>query len=362
MLIALYYFIQYSRSSSIQDALKWQLSLSAAILFRIEGIAFLALAPFALLFIEETRKRIVGHIFKLNVLFICVAAAVVLASWLLGLFAAGDIPLQERIGRVNQLGYASPLTLIGAVNTEAETMYARNRFMSSVGDARLILASGVFTLVLAEVISNSGLPFLAVWGYGAFRKWLRLSRESRIVAYFAAVSLLTLVPVAMRFFFLSSRQTVLIVLMISLISFQYVDYLLQKLSRRKQIKWAIAAWVLILALFLDGVISTGASKRIIRDAGEWLQAEVEIGGRIACNEARLQFYSQDKCEWVVFGGSNPTDAIVDLKEKGYGFLLLWIDRKNQPLRLALDTTAGLQLKREFRNKAGSRVRFYRVEP
>ena len=68
--------------------------------------------------------------------------------------------------------------------------------MSSVDDARLILASGLLTLVFVKVFSNIGLPFLAVWAYGVHRKWLQLTRESYIVAYFAVTGFLTLVPVA----------------------------------------------------------------------------------------------------------------------------------------------------------------------
>jgi len=216
-------------------------------------------------------------------------------------------------------------------------------------------------LVLVKVLSNVGLPFLAVWGYGVHRKWLHPGRESFIVAFFAATGFLALIPVAGNFFFLSSRYTIFTVLLISLFTFQYVDYLLRELSRRQLHKWHIAVWVIILALFLDGVISGGASKENIRIAGEWIKAEITAEARIACNEARLEFYSDDSCEWIVFGDADRVDAINDLKKEGYMYFLFWVSRKDEQLRSAVDGDAELVLEREFPNRKGSSVRFYRVE-
>jgi hypothetical protein len=312
MLLALLYFIQYSRSPGFINALKWQFSM------------FISLAAGVLIF----------------------------------MLVSGDLPNMEI---PYQLNYASPTALIGAVDTEAVMMFDRNRFMSSVDDARLILASGVMVLVFVEVLSNIGLPFLAVWGYGAHRKWLQLTRESRTVEFFAVTGFLALVPVAGNYFFLSSRHTVFTVLCISLITFQYVDYLLRELSSRQLHKWLIAVWVIILALFLDGVISGGNSKENIRVAGKWLKTEMAAEGRIACNEARLEFYSEQRCTWVVLGKPDLLDAIDDLKKDGYTHFLFWIDRKDKQLRSAVDGDTALVLEREFLNRKGSSVRLYSVQ-
>jgi hypothetical protein len=357
MLLALYCFIQYSRSPDLKNALKWQLGIMVAILFRLEGLAFLVLAPFCFLLIAEERRRIVTHLLRLNGLFILLATVVVTF-----MLVSGALTLPSSLEIPYQLDYISPMALIGAIDAEAEMMFARNKLMTSADDARLILASGALMLVLVKVALNAGLPFLAVWGYGVQRKWLQMTRESSIVACFAVTGFLVLIPVVGNFFFLSSRYTVLTVLSISLITFQYVDYLLRDLSRRQLHKWKMAAWVFILVLFLDGVISGGASKQNIRVAGEWLRAEIAAEGRIACNEARLQFYSDDRCKWISFGDAGPADAINDLKQEGYTHLLFWISRKDEPLRSVVDSDTGLVLVKEFLNKSGNSVRLYSVEP
>ncbi|MDX2456306.1 MAG: hypothetical protein QNL87_02240 [Gammaproteobacteria bacterium] len=355
MLAALYYFIQYSRSPGLQSALKWQLSIAVATLFRVEGVAFLVFAPFCLLFMAEARGRIVTHLFRLNGLFLLLAAAGVLV-----MLVSGELTTRMEIP--NQLDYTSPLALLGALNTEAGMMYGRNRFMGSVDEARLILAAGLLTLVLVKVLSNTGLAFLAVWGYGVHRKWIRLTRESYIVLYFAAIGFLTLVPVAGNYFFISTRYTILTVLLISLIMFQYVDYLFRELSARQLHKWSLAAGVFILILFLDGVISGPGSKRNIRVAGEWLASGIAAEERIACNEARLEFYAEDRCKWIPLGKLKLTltEYINELKKQGYTYLLFWIDREDAPLRLAVEADSSLVLEKEFPNNKGDSVRLYRV--
>ena len=160
---------------------------------------------------------------------------------------------------------------------------------------------------------------------------------------------------------LAAYRLLLTVLLISLITFQYVDYLFQDLSRRQLHKWKMAAWVFILVLFLDGVISGGASKQNIRVAGEWLKSEIAVEEKIACNEARLEFYSDDRCKWISFRGRSPSDVINDLKKEGYTYFMFWISRKDEQLQSTVDGDTGLLLVKEFLNKSGNSVRFYRVE-
>ena len=357
MLIAMYCFIQYSRSSGVLDALKWQLAILAATLFRIEGIAFLMLAPFCFVFIADERRRLPGHLVRLNALFLLLAAGAVpllLLSGAVSLPAGMEIPYQ--------LEYFSPALLLGAINTEAAAFCARNRFMASEGEARLILAAGVVALVIVKVATNAGIAFLAVWGYGVRQRWFRLTRESGIVLYFAVIGFLSLVAVAGNFFFVSSRYTVLTVLLLSLVSFQYVDYLFRDLSRRRLYKWNTAAAVFILVLFLDGVISGSNSKLAIREAGDWAASGIGAGEKVACNEARLEFYSADRCAWVRLAETDPVAAMPVIKSEGYTHVLFWIDRKNARLRKLLEGDPALLLEKEFPGIKGNTVRLYRIVP
>lgn len=355
MLLSLFWFIQYSRYPFYKTALKWQLGVAMATLFRVEGIAFIIFAPLYFVFIQESRRQVFMHIFRLNVLFILLAVLGIVTLYFMDALpksGATEVPMQ--------FSYALPMSLITALNNEAELLYTRMHDLSSVNDARIILISGLLALVFVKVALNIGLPVLAVWVYGVYRRWLLMTRESYIVLYFAIIGLSALVAIIGNHFFLSSRYTVLPVLLCSLISFQYIDYLFRYLASKQLHKWQMAAGVLILALFLDGVISGGASKANIREAAEWVKSGVPAENKMACNERRLEFYSGRKCKWSQIDAANPFDSLVSLKSDGYSYLLLWVSRKDGLLQSVLANDPELELRKEFLSEKGDSVRLYRV--
>ena len=59
---------------------------------------------------------------------------------------------------------------------------------------------------------------------------------------------------------------------------------------------------------------------------------------------------------------DPVDEINELKKEGYTSFLLWIHRKNEKLRSAVDGDAALVLEREFPNRTGSSVKLYSMKP
>ena len=354
MMLALLYFIKYSKAPGFGNAVKWQLSIAVAILFRVEGVAFLLLAPLYFLYRYEGLKKTTYRILELNGIFICLLVAGIVA--VLGLYGLPDFNETSALGR--WISYASPGSLLSALDQEAGFLFERMQYLSSFGEARLILVAGLLTLVAVKVASNAEFLFLAVWGYGARRKWLKLEKESYIVIFFALIGLLTLLSLAGNRFFLSSRYTVLTVLFLSLISFQYIDYLFMDLVRKgKRVRMLFAAAVLML-LFLDGVISLGTSKANIKEAGVWLKDESGITGKVACNEVRLAFYSENRCEYILLEEES-TAEISRLGEEN-DYLLLWVGRKQEQLNSVAGADKTLVPVRDFSNRKGDNVRVFRV--
>ena len=105
MLLAIFCFIRYSRSPDLKSALAWQLSIAVAILFRVEGIVFLVLAPFFFLFIAGERRRILLHIARLNGLFLSIAVVALIFMLASGALSGMEIPYR--------LSYVSPSALFG---------------------------------------------------------------------------------------------------------------------------------------------------------------------------------------------------------------------------------------------------------
>lgn len=356
MMMGLHFFINFSRNADHMGAVKWQLSLLVAILFRVEGIAFLVLAPIFLLFRGEGLRKSAFHILQLNSLILFLVFVGVLAACLW----EGGQGLIDSSTFDFWFSYASPIAVFSSVNAEASALYNRMQYLSSLGEARLILVSGLLGLVVVKVAKNAGLLFLSVWGYGWYRKWLRLERENLIVMLFAFIGVLTLVGLVSNRFFLSSRYTVLTALFLSLISFQYVDCLLRRLLQLRMYKWHAFGWAVIVVMFLDGIISGGATKENIRVAGEWVREEILPGSKIACNETRLAYYSGGACEYFELGDADVLHDLQKLRMDGYDYVLLWISRRNKSMQWVADNEGTLNIVREFINKKGDRVAVYQL--
>jgi hypothetical protein len=354
MMLALLYFIRYSKTPAFGNAIKWQLSIAVAILFRVEGIAFLVLAPFYFLFRYEGLKQTATRIIQLNSIFLCLLFAGVLAF--LGIYGLPEFNETSVLGR--WLSYASPGALVGTLDIEAGFLYERMQYLSSQGEAQLILVSGLLVLVAVKVAKNAEILFLAVWAYGSRQKWMRLEKESFIVILFAVIGLLTLISLTGSRFFLSSRYTVLTVLFLSLISFQYIDCLFTELARKgRGFRLWLAAAVVFL-LFLDGVISQGA-KGNIKEAGEWLKDESGIDGKIACNEKRLEFYSDGRCDFILLEEGSAAEISRLGQENDY--LLLWVGRNHEQLKSVMEEDRTLMPVKKFVNKRGDAVVIYEVK-
>ena len=89
-----------------------------------------------------------------------------------------------------------------------------------------------------------------------------------------------------------------------------------------------------------------------------MKAEIAANVPIACNEARLAFYSDGRCDYHLFEAS-PADEIARLKNSGYHYLVLWVGHKQALMKAATEQDASLLLIKEFLNRKGDRAGIYR---
>lgn len=354
MLVALYCFIAYCKAPTHGKAINWQLALTGAILFRVEGVVFLMLAPLYFLFKSGGLRQSMLHMIRLTSLLLL---ALIIASVVL--LAFGNPVAQYDIGLPVLFTYLWPGTLVNSLNNEAAILYERFWQLSSISEARLILVAGMLALVCVKVAKNIGLPFLIAGLFGYSRRWIKLNEESKVVVFFVVISLLIISGLALNRFFMSSRYTVMTILFVSLITFQYADYFLRFAVERRLSKWLAIFSFAVLALFLDAIITTGAGKVNIKTAGKWVQNEIQENARIACNESRLVYYTSDRCELIVVGEVGKGIVPHDLAKEGYTHLLVWVGRKDSDLKSEIQDDT-LILIREFLNKKGDAVALYRI--
>ena len=354
-LLALLYFIHYAKQPTIRSALLWQAFAIAGMLFRIEGLVFLVFAPFFFLISKEHRKTFFRHFIRLNSILIpfTISAITYLFNYILKMDGLSD-DLQLR------LSYMLPSSMLIRIKEAASGVEALMPDVSS-GEAVLITASGLAILVFFKLIKNINLFYLAIWVYGYRKQWVNLSKESNIVLFFALISLLPLIAIAGNQLFMSSRYTVLPIILLSLIFCQYFEYLFYKLMDSRRFRAVTGMFFLVILFFLDAIIHTGAIKGNLVTASTWVSRHIESDTKMACSDTRFSFYTKGKCTYEEgLESDNIKDMTWLIKEGKYNYLLLWVDHNDKQIRNYLGASKSLVLLKSFGNKKGDEARFYMI--
>ena len=357
LLLTVSLFIRSTQNDSLVYAALWQLAAILAIAFRIEGAAFLAVPVIYHLVQERDTRGRVRKIFRSTFVFV--------ACGLIGLIAFSGLGVLGIEANAHTLllwlSYVSPSAIATGLEQEAITLRQQLEYLSSTGDAVLVLASGLVALAASKVLINAVPPYCVVAVYGRYRNWLPATAGSRAVWVFFALAVAAALALVASRYFLSSRYTVAAVLLLSLITFAYVDRGLQKLADLPDRRWLVAAWVLIVVIFADGVISTGASKRAIKTGSQWALQELERTTPWLCNEARLRFYTRQGCELIEreplmkrLSGTGGASAPATL--------LLWVGRKDAELQHVLSAGMPLEPIKKLLNRRGDALVIYAAEP
>jgi hypothetical protein len=354
-LIALLYFIKFVHTSNVRHATLWQVAVILAISFRIEGIVYF-LAPAVLFLVgpARTADRFI-NVFRSSYLFFALA--------IIGLMAilATNQQLVTRDTGTLQLwiSYISPVSMIDGLHAQSLRLNEQLVHLSSTSDAALILLTGLLSLAVFKVAINAVPAYLLVSAYGIRKQWLSGNQANRITLFFFALAFSAILALLASKYFVSSRYTVTAVLFLSLLTFQHVDIAFQKLARTRKRHWHIVGWLAIAVIFLDGVISLGSPKTIIRTGAQWTLENLDQSKPCLTNEARLRFYTNNRCQHV------PTERLVASLRPGEtgsqpGHLFVWHDRQSKLVSELAKNTAGLQTIKEWKNSKGDRVTIYQT--
>ena len=357
LLLAVLLFVRSVQRDSLSYAILWQLAALLAIAFRIEGVVLLAAPAIYHLALDCERTGRMRRLLRSNLVFIGLTVL-----GLAGLAVFGTLGTTANIETLRLwLSYASPATIVTGLEQEAITLRHQLEYLSSTGDAVLVLTTGLLALSAAKVFANAVPAYCLAAAYGRFRNWLAPTQGSRVVWLFFALSLATMLALVASRYFLSSRYTVAAVLLLSLTTFAYVDNGLQRLAELQKRRWLIAAWVLIAVIFADGVISTGASKKAIKTGSLWALQKVDRTTPWLCNEARLRFYTRQQCEPI--GREALMKTLSDANQGDTpAILLLWVGRKDAELQNAVSSSTRLSLLKRWENRRGDALEIYSTPP
>lgn len=284
---SLAYLFHYVSSGSRTSLLVWAVTAVAATLFRVEGLAFLALLPFALV----ARRTPGGTRRVVNIATVLIGLALVVSAVLwqhVPESAAGLSGILDRLAA----GWA-------AVGGEIESrLDALAREFPGAEPGIVLWLVFLLTLgwmVLVKIVRAMSVMYAVVAGYSMTGR--RMFENPEVAAYWWIVVLINLAYLcafALINFFLTDRYP----FALGLTLLACVPFGLRRLweARRQDPSGRRGRWLapivagLIVAAGIRGLsISTG--KYYLKDAGLWLKANMGPEAALYSNERRIIYYA-----------------------------------------------------------------------
>lgn len=330
--------LHYMEKPSWQRVSLWLGCMLIAILFRVEGIIFLALMPFVINF----RKSLYGCIILLTI-----GAFLYLNGHLnienLGRLKEFNSHLQNGFSVILNRHYA----LTNALTHSAFTQASKNDVII------VAIASQIFCYLCILISALSWVYFLVI-AY-SFRSLPH--KKSIVLLSYIAINVFITLTFFLENGFLSKRYIEALALTLMLWMPFALDYLW-----RQQKKIFYFAIVAMCVVGIGGIHSFGYSKSYLYDAGNWMASNIPQEATIFTNDATVMYYS-NHFGFDLFNTFNQYQNLSTIENgqwKKYNYLALRLsNQENSWTKIA--ETVTLKPIKIFRNKRNDRVAIYKVE-
>ncbi len=352
-LLSLYALIRYWKKPSLRLALGWSSALIVATAFRIEGAIFLMLAPTLVLFRKENAGWIrVKQFFSLHSIALLALVSVIIAVALHPEFAS------EKWGRVAELIHqllGAPQLALARFQQWRDALVQYVLPMEAGRDGQVILILTLITGYFYFVLKSFGWVMTALVAYAL--RTIKLPAQAPLWCYLAINFIITALFYAQRFFF--SRRYLVAMTLVFLI---WVPFALAKLwyALPRQRQFAYAAILVIILSGTGPLINRGVSKTYLRDAGNWLAANIPANANLYVNDYQVMYYSNHFANDIFTRRIQYSDphTIAGENWRQYDYLALRLNHEMkadqyQPIKLPLPIQV-------FCNERGDRIAIYRT--
>lgn len=329
-LASLLYFLRFYRNSRWMDALGWQGCAIVAMLFRIEGITYLALLPLMLITQQELAwaergKRLV----KAYSLTILAIASVALALLLLPSLKLSDLgrlhePMSVLQGAYQQVTHG----LIDKAHIIGDSVLGS--FLSDYGMQGLILT--LIAIIFGKITAASGwLALILAVIYGKISA-LKLNNDARrLLIWVASLGLLNLWVILLCNFILPSRLAIPIAWIIFIFGAFTLNSLYVKWQRSAPVLKRKLLWAAVIVLTLQLSITLKprpAHYNDEQDAVAWINQNTAAASKVFYDNPRLRYYAglpfvdRGIADW-----DRVSKAIDDGSIKSYNYLVIHMDNR-----------------------------------
>ncbi|MCW8964855.1 MAG: hypothetical protein OQL16_13750 [Gammaproteobacteria bacterium] len=262
------------------------LALIIATLFRIEGIAFLVFAPLALLFIGNT--RLTTRLMQIASIYLLPLACglLLLLAWLIN----GDSIPTGRLTDPFELVINAYNALAHKIPEKGEILATQVLDPKSDDFGVVGVIATLFTILLLTSIKRITLLVLILAIYAKLKIQIK---HMPILIWLSMINIAYMAVYVTYYFFLSSRFAMPVALFAALpASFALAKIFQSTDSSNWKLRSIQTLSVLfIIFMLLDGLISTGESKRYQREAGYWLEQNIQPGETLLANLFHVNYYA-----------------------------------------------------------------------
>jgi len=333
-LFALVPLIKFWKSSKTgaPDAFIWQIYMMIALLFRVEAIALILLAPVSLLLQKMPWKLRIKRYLSANALVIASTACGAL------IILITDIPL----GKLSDITrYTDPEYVFGTFNQAANNLseHVLNKYSNDY--AKLILAGGISFMVAWMTLDNLGGFLVALTTIGFFRYRQSLSANYNFIYWTLIVLIFILIVFLSTRLITVSRYALLASILLLAITSRYVSlsYIERNNNKLNKYWW----WFLLFGLLVGNLANLGSLpdyKEYQRQGGYWIKNNIPTNIPVITNDFVIDYYAQrpskekldskDKIIHALNFTTPPYYAAIKVNDKDRNFLIENI--KAQPLK------------------------------
>ena len=357
-LLGCYFFIRAYKKPSVKTLTFLISSLTLASLFRVEGGFFLLTLPLLLLF------RHLSTLKKSSLLVI-----LIIAVTLVGIFTYSDTYQTINVSgftKTKQLERAilAPVTKISSALNITETYINKLSPQGFSNDYSATVLSFIFILILFTEIFSATSPLYAITlSFALFKsKGVLKHPLIRPWIYLVSINIIILCGFLVSRYFIAGRYPIalaltLIIPLPFLAQWVYQKYQHKNISSKEN-KLSKVTATLFIILSIDGLVSTGASKEYLKDAGQWVASSTkEQKGTIFTNNQFVSFYAGNQKGKRIKEPNFDTllHKIKKGKLKEFDILAIQINRKNLDEKPILLDTLLMKPIKIFENNKGDSV-------
>jgi len=288
-LVAMLYYLRLLRNFSWRSLLLWNLFMGVATLFRIEGIAFLALMPLGLALRPVPWKQRLRE-----TAMACLPVAIGLVLLLLAVLLDGGAG--NRLTKL--LANSQQLLEIFTVQVPRKAEKLRDALLPDLSKSSsvLVLYFAVLLSIAKDLAESLSWPVTFII---LLRGWFPAPRlpddYARLMVPYAATSLLVLFIHGSQHFVMVSRYTMALGLLLLPVAVFALDEFWQRYRRRQVPAWlAVAVFLSLLGLAADSLINSSTQKPYITEAARWAAEHLPPGSRVITDyeTTRLDYYAE----------------------------------------------------------------------